>query len=75
MSEIQLLSMIDVLKRQNQELQAENADLRHRLDVSEARVWALLPKGTPEEEAEMEQLMKTAVPFDLSGLIAELERK
>ncbi len=75
MNEIQLLSMIDVLKRQNQELQAENAELRHRLDVSEARVWALLPKGTHEEEEELKRLMETAVPFDLSDLIAELERK
>jgi hypothetical protein len=75
MTEIELLSIIDLLKRRKQELYAEIAQLRLRLDVTEARLWALLPKATPEEEEELKQLMETASPFDLSALIAELEVK
>jgi hypothetical protein len=74
-SEFELLSIIDLLKRRNQELHAENARLQLRLDVTEARLRALLPKATPEEEEEFKKLMETAIPFDLSGLIADLERK
>lgn len=73
MSEIQLLSMIDELKRQNRELHDENARLRHERDMARANAVAHLPQGTPEEEEEMLRLMATAVPLNLSQLIAEFE--
>jgi hypothetical protein len=73
MSEMQLVVMVDALKRQLQELHAENARLRHERDLARANALAMLPQGTPEELAEMERLMATAVPLNMSGLIAELE--
>jgi hypothetical protein len=54
--------------------------LRAELDAARAQAeghWrkmcALLPKATPEEEAEMRHLMETAVPGGLDHLIAQLE--
>ncbi len=73
MGEMNLLSMIDELKRQNQELHEENARLRHERDMARANAVAHLPQGTPEEEEEMQRLMATAVPLNLSQLIAEFE--
>lgn len=73
MSEMYLIVENDALKRQIEQLHAEIAQLRTERDKANAKVIALLPQGTPEEEAEMLQLMATAVPFDLGGLIAEME--
>jgi hypothetical protein len=73
MGEMQLLVMNDELKRQNAQLHAENARLRHERDVARANAVSMLPQGSPEELAEMEAAMASAVPLNLSGLIAELE--
>jgi hypothetical protein len=73
MSELHLIVENDALKRQLERLHAEIAQLRVERDKANAKVFALLPQGTPEEEAEMLQLMADAVPFDLGGLIAEME--
>lgn len=73
MSEMHLIAENGELKRQIEQLHAEIAQLRVERDKANAKVVALLPQGTPEEEAEMMQLMATAVPFDLSGLIADME--
>jgi regulator of replication initiation timing len=75
MSEMQLVVMIDELKRQLQELHAENARLRHERDVARANALAMLPQGTPEELAEMEAAMATAVPFNVTEIVAEIEGK
>jgi hypothetical protein len=71
MSEMQLLVENQELKRLLAERHAEIAGLRLERDIAIARVSALLPCGTPEEEAEVTQLMKTAVPFDVSTLVSD----
>lgn len=46
---------------------------REREADYEKKLFALLPKATPEEEAEMKHLMETAIPDGLDHFIAELE--
>lgn len=54
-------------------LREEVESLRKQQTVYERQLRSLLPKATPEEEAEMTRLMQTAVPNGLRNLIAELE--
>ncbi len=54
-------------------LRAEVVAAREREAEYERKIFALLPKATPEEEAEMKHLFETAIPDGLDHLIAELE--
>lgn len=54
-------------------LRAEVDSLRKREADYERKIRELLPKATPEEEAELMRLMETAIPDGLGKLIAELE--
>jgi outer membrane protein TolC len=54
-------------------LRAEAEAVRQERDHIQRQLMALLPKATPEEEAEMKHLMETAIPDGLDHLIAELE--
>jgi transketolase len=54
-------------------LQAEVEHVRKQRDAYESKLRSLLPKATPEEEAEMQRLLETAVPNGLRNLIADLE--
>jgi regulator of replication initiation timing len=73
MGELELLVKIDALKGQLRALTEENATLRYERDLARADARALIPKATPEEEAEFRQQADTAVPNGLANLIAELE--
>jgi hypothetical protein len=54
-------------------LRAEMEHVRKQRDAYELKLRSLLPKATPEEEAEMRRLSETAVPNGLRTLIADLE--
>jgi regulator of replication initiation timing len=69
----QLLQQVSVLKTSLSDLARENAGLRVQRDVALAKMRSLLPQATPEQEAEMQQIMATGVRGGLSSLIGELE--
>ena len=54
-------------------LRAEVSAAREREADYERKILALLPKATPEEEAEMKHLMATTTPDGLDHFIAALE--
>jgi regulator of replication initiation timing len=72
-----LIAYIEELKERLKELAQENAELRVERDIARARVAALLPKATPEQEAEFLKLIEAAKAgeaTDLQSIIVELER-
>jgi regulator of replication initiation timing len=72
-----LIAYIDELKQRLNALAQENAALRVERDIACARVAALLPKATPEQEAEFLKLIEAAKAgeaTDFQSIIVELER-
>lgn len=51
----------------------ELARLRKENEVLQRHVRSLLPKATPEQEAEMAEMLSRAVPLDIEGLLNEIE--
>lgn len=68
-----LLADAESLRARVAELEREAEQLRRDRDTFERQMHALLPVASPEEEAEFQRQLATAVPFDLRDLIAELE--
>jgi hypothetical protein len=65
------------LRQRLEQLARENAQLRIERDIACARVAALLPKGTPEEEAELLKQIEAAQTeegTDIQSIIIEIER-
>jgi hypothetical protein len=56
-------------------LRATENEAREREAIRWQQIRALLPKATPEQEAEMRHAMETAIPGGLDDFIAELEAK
>lgn len=48
-------------------------NLRIEVENLRRQIRSLVPKATPEEEAEMKRLLETTAPHGLRDLIAELE--
>lgn len=56
-------------------LRYEMEDLEINQIIMENRIAGKIRPATPEQEAEIVEQMKHAVPLDLEGLIAELENR
>lgn len=68
----QLLTQIEELKRRLADLAHENADLRVERDVAWAKVHALLPKATPEQEEEFRRQLDGEEWKDFSGVVEDV---
>ncbi len=68
-----LLVESEGLRMRVAELEAQADQLRSDRDTFERQMHELLPVATPEEEAEMQRSLSSAVPLDLSAIIKELE--
>jgi uncharacterized protein YhaN len=68
-----LLAEATNLRDRIAELEQQSEDLRRERDAYYRQMRNLLPKATPEEEADFTRGMDTAVPLELDQIIAKLE--
>ena len=77
MENIQYQAEIELLRERLAEYAQENAELRLERDLAMVRVESNVPTAiaTPEEEAELELEMATAIPDGFRKVIEEMDAK